>query len=351
MNNKIDFSKVDWQHILQRLGVDAKLIANPKKRGPCPIEQTGHTRFRFVNKDGRGNWVCNCGAGDGVRLVALIYGVSDTEAVRMIRDVVKGQPSLRQAPVRPAAQEKTPADIEKARAALKRVRRSSRPLVGSPALLYLNNRVRGLDASWISGDLRFHPSLHHIDDERGCRSVWPALVADVVDASKRDRVVTIHRTYITQSGEKAPVSASQVKKVMTTTVDKLGGQSIKVNTARSSLVIVTEGIEKALAWVAATQNRYAVYATLNCYNLSLFKWPKTTKAVLIGGDNDAPNLKTGLRAGQHYAEILRNRVLEAGLRVKLVIPETTGVDFDDLWNAGDDAIFGVCSQPEVYAPA
>lgn len=347
MIDKIDFSKVDWQHILTRLGVDAKLIANPKKRGPCPIEQTGTTRFRFTNKDGRGNWVCNCGAGDGVRLVALIYGISDTDAVLMIRDVVKGQPALRQAPVRTITAEKTPQQMEKARKDLQRVWKLSQPIAGSPAMRYLCNRVRGLDSSWISSGLRFHPSLNHVDDENGCRSVRPALISQVVNAFTRDRVVTIHRTYITQSGEKAPVSVSQVKKVMTTTVEKLQGESIKVNTCSSSFVIVAEGIESALAWVAATQNRCAVYAALNCYNMSVFRWPKDTKAILIAGDNDAPNPRTGLRPGLHYASILRDRVEKAGLRAKLVVPETTGVDFDDLWNAGDLAIFDVCPKVEV----
>ena len=97
---KIDFSRVDWHRILPALGVDEKFIVHPKKRGPCPIEQAGTTRFRFDNKEGRGTWVCNCGAGDGVRLVALVHGVSDAEAIQMIREVIGNSSVLKTAPVK-----------------------------------------------------------------------------------------------------------------------------------------------------------------------------------------------------------------------------------------------------------
>lgn len=342
---KIDFSKVDWHHILPRLGIDEKLIANPKRRGPCPMEG-GNTRFRFDNKEGRGTWVCNCGSGDGVRLVALVHGTTDAEAVRMIRDVVGGSPALKMAPKREVATQRTQSEIDRARSDLQKVWDGARPIAGTPAWSYLSKRVRDLDPAWISSSLRFHPALRHTDDENGNRSTRPAMVSIVVDAFKRNKIATIHRTYITKDGEKAPVSFSQVKKVMTTTVEKLTGESIKVNTAQSRLVIVAEGIEAALAWVAATQNKYAVYAAINCYNLSRFEWPKGTVALVIGADNDPVNIKTGLRPGPHYASILNDRALKAGLRTKLVMSPREGVDFDDLWNNREIEIFDLHTKAE-----
>lgn len=336
---KIDFSRVDWHRILPALGVDEKFIANPKKRGPCPIEQAGTTRFRFDNKEGRGTWVCNCGAGDGVRLVALVHGVSDAEAIQTIREVIGNSSALKTAPVKVVSEKKTEQHIERARKKLIRVWREAKTILETPAWLYLSKRVYGLNPSWISSGLRFHPALTHVDDENGNVSTRPALVSSVADAFSRERIVTIHRTYISSNGEKASVSASQVKKVMPTTVQKLTGESIKVNTAQSSLVIVAEGIESALAWVAATQNQYAVYAAINCYNMGQFKWPKGTKALVIGADNDAPNPRSGLRPGLHYATLLNQRALESGIRTKLVIPPAEGIDFDDLWNNGDCEIF------------
>src|SRR6218665_1582771 len=139
MQGKIDFSRIDWQNVLAPLGVEARLIENPKRRGPCPIEQTGSTRFPFDNKDGRGTWVCNCGAGDGVRLGALVNGIDDAEAARRIRQVIHGYPAYRGAPRQfvPAGR-KTPEGNEKAREVLERVRPGGKPLTAeTPAWKYL----------------------------------------------------------------------------------------------------------------------------------------------------------------------------------------------------------------------
>jgi len=342
MQGKIDFSRIDWQNVLAHLGVEARLIENPKRRGPCPIEQTGSTRFRFDNKDGRGTWVCNCGAGDGVRLVALVNGIDDAEAARRIRQVIHGYPAYRQAPRQfvPAGK-KTPEAIEKARKGLDRVRSGSKSITAeTPAWKYLCKRVRGLELGWLSKALRYHPHLKHVDEDLGgCVTYRTAIVCDVVDAFRRDRIVTIHRTYITADGEKAPVSAKQVKKVMTATVDKLCGEVIAVNTAGTKFVIIAEGLEAALAWVAATQNRYTVFAALNCFNMSQFQWPGGTEAILVAADNDPPNPRSGVCTGQHYGAILKDRAIEAGLRARMLPSPVVGVDFDDLWNEGNTEMF------------
>src|SRR6218665_823169 len=324
MQGKIDFSRIDWQNVLAHLGVEARLIENPKRRGPCPIQQTGSPRFRFDNKDGRGTWVCNCGAGDGVRLVALVNGIDDAEAARRIRQVIHGYPAYRQAPRQfvPAGQ-KTPEAIQKAPKGLDRVRSGSKSITAeTPAWKYLCKRVRGLELGWLSKALRYHPHLKHVDEAFG-----------------RDRMVTIHRTYITADGEKAPVSAKQVKKVMTATVDKLCGEVIAVNTAGTKFVIIAEGLEAALAWVAATQNRYTVFAALNCFNMSQFQWPGGTEAILVAADNDPPNPRSGVCTGQHYGAILKDRAIAAGLRARMLPSPVVGVDFDDLWNEGNTEMF------------
>src|SRR6218665_2983428 len=332
MQGKIDFSRIDWQNVLAHLGVEARLIENPKRRGPCPIQQTGSPRFRFDNKDGRGTWVCNCGAGDGVRLVALVNGIDDAEAARRIRQVIHGYPAYRQAPRQfvPAGK-KTPEAIEKARKGLDRVRSGSKSITAeTPAWKDLCKRVRGLELGWLSKELRYHPHLKRVDEDLGgCVTYRTAIVCDLVYAFRRDRIVTIHRTYITADGEKAPVSAKQAKKVMTATVDKLCGEVIAVNTAGTKFVIIAEGLEAALAWVAA----------LNCFNMSQFQWPRGTEAILVAPDNDPPNPRSLVRAGQHYGAILKDRAIEAGLRARMLPSPVVGVDFDDLWNEGNTDVF------------
>lgn len=340
---KIDFGKLDWLHLLPQLGIDANLIASPKKRGPCPIEQEGHSRFRFTNRKGKGDWVCNCGAGDGVKLLALVHGISDADAVRMIRDHLYGAPAnsyTRKTPIITEA-EKTPEEIEKARNSLISVSRGSKNLQGSLAQAYLETRIPGLNLQWVSRFLRFHPSLFHKDEDTGATSRYPAMLGYVVNWGDPGKAVSIHRTYLSAkvSGRKAPVSPKQAKKMMTATVNKIAGESVKLNRCKSSTAIVAEGIENGLAWVAATENQYATHAALNCYNLAQFIWPKDTKHLIIAGDNDHPNPKSGLRPGLYYALILKERAEKDGLTVDLRMPPVAGVDFDDLWVEGRREFF------------
>jgi len=65
-----------WPSILPALGV--KVIKN--RHQACPV-CGGSDRFRFDDKEGRGTWFCNqCGAGDGLKLVEKVFGVSAAEA-------------------------------------------------------------------------------------------------------------------------------------------------------------------------------------------------------------------------------------------------------------------------------
>src|SRR5260370_20429440 len=66
-----------WPAILMQLGVPENALRN--KHGPCPA-CGGKDRFRFDNKRGRGDFICNqCGAGDGFRLLQLVHGWSFSE--------------------------------------------------------------------------------------------------------------------------------------------------------------------------------------------------------------------------------------------------------------------------------
>ncbi|SUE86050.1 bacteriophage P4 DNA primase [Salmonella enterica] len=82
----------------------------------CPV-CGGSDRFRFDDKEGRGTWFCNqCGAGDGLKLVEKVFGVSASEAAGKVNAVTGNLP-----PVAPeviaAAEAETEAD-RKAAAAL-----------------------------------------------------------------------------------------------------------------------------------------------------------------------------------------------------------------------------------------
>ncbi|ECY6319463.1 toprim domain-containing protein [Salmonella enterica subsp. enterica serovar Java] len=72
-----------WPRILPALGV--KVIKN--RHQACPV-CGGSDRFRFDDKEGRGTWFCNqCGAGDGLKLVEKVFGVSASEAAGKVNAV------------------------------------------------------------------------------------------------------------------------------------------------------------------------------------------------------------------------------------------------------------------------
>ncbi|EEB4767355.1 DNA primase [Salmonella enterica subsp. enterica serovar Java] len=118
-----------WPHILPALGV--KVIKN--RHQSCPV-CGGSDRFRFDDKEGRGTWFCNqCGAGDGLKLVEKVFGVSASEAAGKVNAVTGNLP-----PVAPeviaAAEAETEADRKAAAALAVRLMDKTRPAAGNAYL-------------------------------------------------------------------------------------------------------------------------------------------------------------------------------------------------------------------------
>lgn len=79
-----------WPRILPALGVP--VIRN--RHQACPV-CGGSDRFRFDDKEGRGTWFCNqCGAGDGLKLVEKVFGVSASEAAGKVNAVTGTLPPV-----------------------------------------------------------------------------------------------------------------------------------------------------------------------------------------------------------------------------------------------------------------
>ncbi|EFH9066272.1 DNA primase [Escherichia coli] len=118
-----------WPRILPALGV--KVIKN--RHQSCPV-CGGSDRFRFDDKEGRGTWFCNqCGAGDGLKLVEKVFGVTPSEAAGKINAVTGNLP-----PVAPeviaAAEAETEADRKAAAALAVRLMEKTRPATGNAYL-------------------------------------------------------------------------------------------------------------------------------------------------------------------------------------------------------------------------
>ena len=118
-----------WPCILPALGV--KVIKN--RHQACPV-CGGTDRFRFDDKEGRGTWFCNqCGAGDGLKLIEKVFGVSASEAAGKV-NAVTGNLS----PVAPemiaAAEAGTEADRKAAAALAAKLMEKTQPASGNAYL-------------------------------------------------------------------------------------------------------------------------------------------------------------------------------------------------------------------------
>lgn len=118
-----------WSRILPALGV--KVIKN--RHQACPV-CGGSDRFRFDDKEGRGTWFCNqCGAGDGLKLVEKVFGVSASEAAGKV-DAVTGNLPPVALEVIAAAEAETEADRKAAAALAVRLMEKTRPASGNAYL-------------------------------------------------------------------------------------------------------------------------------------------------------------------------------------------------------------------------
>lgn len=286
-----------WPGILSALGVDRRYLVN--RHGPCPSCE-GKDRFRFDDKNGRGTWYCNqCGPGDGFELLKLVNGWSFQDAAKQVDKIIG---TVQAGPVTKDRTEKSKVD------ALRSVWTASREVTkGDPVWRYLTGRV-GIES--IPAALRFHPGLRHSEG-----STYPAMVAKMTAPDGSG--VSIHRTYLTDDGQKAPVK--DVKKFMSG--KPLNAAAVRLSEVREYTGIA-EGIETALA--ASIRFQTPVWAATNAVLLESWVPPEGVKRVLIAGDNDASY------TGQSAAFNLARRLIRDGYAVEIVIPEKVGTDWADL---------------------
>ncbi|MGE8453998.1 MAG: toprim domain-containing protein, partial [Pseudomonadales bacterium] len=81
-----------------------------------------------------------------------------------------------------------------------------------------------------------------------------------------------------------------------------------------------------------TGNRIEVWCLLNAGNLAVADIPRDRfDEVIICADRDPLDRKHGWRPGEHYAELLKARLVTEDFRVRLHVPKNDGEDYSDLW--------------------
>jgi len=187
---------------------------------------------------------------------------------------------------------------------------------------YLINR--GLTVP--NGDaIRFHGGLDYWHGGQ-CIGVFPSMVAAVT--SPTGELVSIHRTYLTSDGRKAPLPT--VKKLCAS-AGPLTGASIKISAPKrrddGSLSLgISEGIETALA--ASALFGVPVWAGVSAHGLARFEPPPNVKNIYIFGDNDVNQV------GQDAAAKLAQRLTYQGHIVRVHTPAIVGDWNDELQTLG-----------------
>jgi putative DNA primase/helicase len=292
-----------WGYILPALGIDERFMRN--RHGPCPM-CGGKDRFRYDDKQGRGTWICNnCGAGDGYALLQAFHGWGFRQARTEVERIVGASPA-------PVAVRGPEDDEEKKAAAIRRVWAETEAVAsGDPVWRYLNRRL-GLEI--IPACLRYHPALAYRHDD-GAITHHPAMVAAVTYPDGKG--ATLHRTYLTNDGEKADVRAA--KKLMPG--KSLQSASIKLG-GYSDALGIAEGIETALA--ASRRFSVPVWSCISSGLMEAWKHPDDVRRVLVFGDNDQ---KFG---GQAAAYRIAHKLACAGVDVEVHIPVQPGTDWADV---------------------
>ncbi len=300
--NLYDRANGQWQNILVALGVEPRYLTG--KHGPCPF-CGGRDRWRFTDFNGDGLFICNqCGNGNGVTLAMRYFKLSFREAARLIEEVI-GIPSSAPPPTpsRKRDQGRIKRDLHRLWSDAVRIRS------GDPVDLYL--RSRGLGPPY-SEALRSALSLMHIDDD-GVITEWPAMLALVTSCD--GCATTLHRTYLTKSGSKAPVD--QARKLFSS---PLAGSAVRLAPAAATLGIA-EGIESALA--ASIVFGIPTWSAISAWGLKTFEPPRDVTSLVICADHDANG------TGQQAACALASRV--AGrIKVDIRIPDRPGADWNDM---------------------
>lgn len=301
-----------WRGILLALGVDPKFLEN--RHQGCPF-CGGKDRFRFDDKDGNGTFFCSqCGAGRGMDFVMRFRSWDFSRAAQEV-DSIMGS-----CPVSVPRGERT--DGQKL-SAIQRLLQGSSPISPDTASWrYLEARCGPLSSLQHEAltDLRHHPSLINFDDRR---DRFPGLLA--ILRGVNGQLVTLHRTYLTSKGCKAPLE--EVRKLMPGL--PLAGAAVRLGLIRDQIGIA-EGIETALC--AGKLFGVPVWSAISASGLSTWMPPADVRSVLIAGDND-DNF-----TGQEAAMLLAKRLRAKGLDVVVEIPSEKGSDWADVWKRKSEEV-------------
>ena len=313
-----------WPDIIQRLAPSlGHLLPLPGKQprhGTCPGHASTGDGFKFY-KDyaDTGGGICNTCGGfpDGLSLIAWATGDTFKQVLSDVNDVLGGSDiqNTRQVPVPVAAKPAVDPKIEDARIrkSLNAVYAQSVTLdhpQAEPARRYLSARGFKL----LPKTLRMHPALHWQDEDGKRSGPFPVLIAVIIDS--KGKGVSLHRTYLTYEGTKAPVP--KVKKVMMRPSDTtLQGSAIRLF-PQAPVIGVCEGIETAIACTEGCD--LPVWPLVSAQFMASFVPPHGVERVIVFCDKNLPSTQHPEGHGQEAGRKLVENLWSRGIKASLAVP-------------------------------
>lgn len=316
-----------WPEIFAAAGMDPGHFV--KSNRPCPL-CGGRDRFSLLKGERNepdGRWYCRgCGYGDGIELVKRFRGSTFPQTLRWLEaylGIEHQRESFCHRPEGLSEAEKTVRRRERNLAfwnAAVPLRDLSRE---SPQWKYLASR--GLGACDASAMLRAEAETEawetNEDGERRSAGRYPVLLAAVTDGS--GGIITLHRTFLTPDGGKAPLSSPK----------KLAPGAIEDGLIRlfppTAIFCLAEGIETALSVHEMTG--LPVWSAISLTGLRKFgEVPEGVKKIHICGDND----RSYAGAAGAYELAARIRRSRPDIEVAVHIPPEPGTDWNDVLRSG-----------------
>ena len=316
-----------WPEIFAAAGMDPGHFV--KSNRPCPL-CGGRDRFSLLKGERNepdGRWYCRgCRYGDGIELVKRFRGSTFPQTLRWLEaylGIEHQRESFCHRPEGLSEAEKTVRRRERNLAfwnAAVPLRDLSRE---SPQWKYLASR--GLGACDASAMLRAEAETEawetNEDGERRSAGRYPVLLAAVTDGS--GGIITLHRTFLTPDGGKAPLSSPK----------KLAPGAIEDGLIRlfppTAILCLAEGIETALSVHEMTG--LPVWSAISLTGLRKFgEVPEGVKKIHICGDND----RSYAGAAGAYELAARIRRSRPDIEVAVHIPPEPGTDWNDVLRSG-----------------
>lgn len=312
-----------WPDIISRLAPTlAPLLPSPGKQprhGRCPVHADSVDGFKFFKDyEDTGGAVCNtCGKfPDGFKLIQWATGDDFKQVLSDVNEILGGvdKQNTRAAPVVNVKPKVDPAaDDERIRNSLRSVYRQAVTLdqpQAEPARRYL--AARGFKL--LPETLRMHQALYWHDEDMKRFGPFPVLLAVVVDTNGKG--VTLHRTYLTYDGKKAPVA--KVKKVMSRPSDtSMHGIAIRLFPQAATLG-VCEGIETAIACYEATG--IPCWPLVSAQFMDSFVPPPGVERVIVFADKNKSTKEHPKGHGQEAAAKLVENLWARGIKASVAIP-------------------------------